>query len=80
MRKIQATMNRIESWTEDFLSTFQVGLTRTLRVSGICVVERAAGRDAQARLSRIEHIGVDSQLCVMLLDRFDSLTFLPGGP
>jgi len=52
---------------------------RTLRVSGMAVVQKLAGPCNLAHVCSIENVGIASQLYVMFMHRFASLTFRPVG-
>ncbi len=48
---------------------------RVMRISGKAVLEKT-NRDREARLLRIEDIGLDSQLNLLFLDEYDEHTNL----
>ena len=62
-------------WSEDDGNVSIVRDGRQMRISGKAVLEKRAG-DKEARLLRIEDIGLDSQLNLLFLDEYDEHTTL----
>lgn len=62
-------------WPNSNGETSQICDGRVMRISGMAVLEKTA-RDKEARLLRIQDIGLDSQLNFLFLDEHDDHTNL----